>query len=1226
MKKVLIGVGALLVVLVVAAVGILATVDLDGFINDNRTKLTEAASEQLGRRLTLGNVETSLFPRLSARLEAAALAGPSGSETSQAEVGGVEVTIDVWRALFSFGKELRVDEVVIRGLVLRVKRDADGVWDFSDITDRLKAGSADASTKKSDDPADLSFLEGAHLRRAALEEARLEIDDASLGRPLVIDKINLELTDVELGAPVSVTLGLVLVDGDSKTPLNVEATLSELRRDLSFDPVPDTTIDAKMGRLDLTAWGTLLPRGTIAPSAGELEMDLATTLRRNLQHVEAKGFVELHDVVLTQGGVSGLPLGMKLTVDADADLDQGPRVAVRSASLNGTGVDVAATADLTALSAAGLKKADVKLTVADLRRLLAVVPSSAPLLPAELTLEGPIEAHIVGNPKTLDVGLDLDRAHVAWADSFDKKKGRPLHLTMKGNNSGTAFTIPAFSLTVDAVNLKGSLGLPLQQGAPFTADISSGTTTFASLREILPPIAKALDGGNKVDGNFTLVAKAKAVGERQDAEVQLRLSDLDVNLASLTAKGSGAIDASAHPQGDVITALVTTDLNGLVLKSVDDKGATVLNKPKGMPLALDTKVVQTPSKITIDHADLTFGKTVVHAAGSVTAPGTPDALLDLDLGRLDIAFDDVRRTVPGAAALPAGGYLKGAVKVGGNPERMGTLSVNAKALDLGFGSTRVRGDVDVKNLEAPELKVALSELKLVFNDLRPLDESLQAALPSGGQLVASKVAVSGNTAQMATVKASANVDKLVYSTAEVSGSLSFENPERPQFAFDLQSPYLNLDELLGTEDDKKKQPKKKKVEDESERTNPHGLEPDLRAQLAKISGTGKLRVNKAIFSGLEMRDFVGDLVMERGRITFNALDFTLYQGRISAAGTTLGLASQYTAYDLKLQATRLNLGQAINDNTDYRGVVDGFVSKSLQLSGRGLAKQDLVRTLTGSVSLNTDDLGLTKLDVLAPINSQVQSALSAAGAGGRFKGLAAGRAGTRLKNVKAALSFDKGDYRLTKPLDTKTAFGDLSLRGGGKLDGTLDLQAVAKLDPSTINGAMGRQVVTRPVDVPLQIGGTWDKPRVTGVDVGALVRSVAGGAAAEAAEALKKKAEEETARLQAEARAQAEAARREAEAQAARARDEAKRRADEARAEAKRQTDAAKAEADRRRREAEEEARRRADAAKREAEERARKAREKAEREAKKRADAEKKKAKDEANKLKDKAKDMLGF
>lgn len=1103
MKKLALVVGIVLALVIVVMVAAALTIKPDRIINQHKDEIAQFVSQKLGREVKLGQVKSFFWPTFGAEIQTITLAGPAGSAAPQVALDSIEVKVDLVKALFSWGKQLEVKTLALRGLKVQVSRDKEGRWNFQDVLDRLASGAPPEAKKAPEAPKDLSFLEGAKIQRVAIEKARVEVNDAMLGRPLAVSDLLVELTDIRLGQPIAARLRAVLEDGQNKSPIDLNLTLAELRKDLSFSPLPDVSAMVKVGKLALGPWGGLLPRDAMGPAQGTIDLDFKAEAKKNLTDLKASGRVDVAELVLRQAGSQGKPLTVKIEVDAAVDT-QTPSYKVAKLTVNGTGVDLQGKLDARALTPAGLDNADIKLAIQDLARVVAVVPAQSPLLPKELLLEGPVQVGVNGNAQALNLNANLDAAHVKWADTFDKKQGRPLNLKLDGRRQGDRLVVPAFTLVVDSAQVTGTLDLPTKSGAPLAADIKTGAVQIASLKELLPPVADALSKGRKVDGTLELALQAKVAGDKQDAKATVKLTNLDVNLDKLTAKGSGTIDASVVPAGEAMTIAVVSDLTRLSVVNLDEKGARSLDKSADMPLKLDVEVVRTAKQVDIKKANVVLNKTTLTATGGASGLDGDKPSLNVDLGKVSLAFDDVRRLVPGAASLPAGGSFDGSVKVVGSPKDLSTLAV-----DVG-------------------------------------------------------------------------IQKLVYGKANITGTLGLKNIDAPQFDFDLASPYLNIDELLGEESS---EPRAKEEKKASTDDNPHGLSKAVRAMLATVSGNGKLKAGHAIFKGMDCANFDAKLRMTKGVIVFDALDFDIYQGHISAAGTTMDLPAEYTGYGLKLAVKNIELGQALAAHTSVGNVFSGRASDTINLTGKGLSLTDLASSIDGDVGVITSALTLKALDVLGPIGAPLKGALTKAGYS-KFRGFSVDKGGTTFKDLAALLKFKGGKFTLDKPVKSKTGFGAMELSGGGALDNTVDMTGTAFIDPEIINKAIGQKALKQPVPVPLKIGGSWDKPKITGVDIGAMVQAIVGGKVEAIVDDAKQKAEAEANKLKedAERRAKEELAKQQDAAK--KAADGAKKQAEDA---AKKAADDAKNKADAAKKKAEEEARKKAEAAKKKAEEEAKK-------------------------------------
>jgi hypothetical protein len=392
----------------------------------------------------------------------------------------------------------------------------------------------------------------------------------------------------------------------------------------------------------------------------------------------------------------------------------------------------------------------------------------------------------------------------------------------------------------------------------------------------------------------------------------------------------------------------------------------------------------------------------------------------------------------------------------------------------------------VKNLDKPDLTVDLTTINLAFDDVRALSESA-GDLPAGGRFQGA-LKMRGDTARDDTVDVNVTVGTLEVPGSRIKGTIALKSLENPRFNLDLKADTLDVDALSGgggSDEGGADEPKAK-------RENPHGLSKSTREMLAKVSGTGTLKADKAIVRSVPVTNFVGKLVMTKGVVTFDALDFDLYGGRVSATGTRLDLPAESTGYALKLKIKDMDLGEVLKEHTSLNGVLAGRLSPELDLNGKGLAWTDLVKTLDGPAVFQSSALTFTTLDLLGPIGEPLKKAMSAATTF-KMAGTPKASQGTTLKDLFAMATFHGGKMQLKKPVDVDTPHGKLHVDGSAYLDKRLDFTASLDMQPDTVAMFTGGKVKPKKaIPVPMKIGGTWDHPAITGVDVTALAAAILG--------------------------------------------------------------------------------------------------------------------------------------
>jgi hypothetical protein len=1101
-KKGLLGLAGLVGLVVVVLVAAFLTLDPKAMVQQKKDELFAQLSTKIGRTVKSGDVSASVGSSLSARIDALEVGGPKRDDgtvaPAQVQVGSVHVQLSLLRALLSFGRDLHVERFTVDGLVVRAARDADGRWDFQDIVDAMDSGEPDAPAEKSDG----SALAGLRVASVLLRDARVELDDAVLGRPLKVEALNVGTSDVVPGKPLNVWLKADLVDQGRKSPIDLRVDLATLPPDFSFDPVPDVDVAAVVTDVDLAPWGGLLPIDSPGPVAGTLRVNATAGLKKNLEVIEVKGQVTTRGLVLrdalgataTKAERALAPRGAPADLDVNLDVAlRGDSTSVKALSLKGVGADISGALEVQGGGLAGLKQAAVKGKVADLGRLLAILPPSLAALPPEVAIEGPLDLSLEKSGPTLKGGVVLDGARVRYLStddagvtsaSFDKAAGKALNLTLTGAEGKGTLDISDFALVIDTVKLGGKLSLPMDDKAPFSADVHSGAVSLASLQGLIPPFAAAIGRGQKVDGTVQIDVVATDQGGKQVADAAIALSNMDVNLEGTTVRGKGSLSVKASPGGDDVGIVAVADFDGLAVQKGSGADVT-LNKPAGLPLRLDADVKKGKDAALINAVKLVIGKSSITGKGDVKGLGGKDERLALDFGTVDLAFNDLRQALPGASSLPAGGRLKGAVSLRG-ATAVEKLGVDVKNLDMVFGTSVLKGNVAVDNLDTPRLDIDLPTVNLAFDDLRGLSDST-ADLPAGGRLEGT-LKLKGDTGRLATMSVDATIKRLLAAKSDLSGTLSVKNLDKPQFTMTTQSDLLDVDALRaafgGGDDDASTPPKK----DE----NPSGLSKSTRDLLAGVNGRATMKAKRAIVKGMTMTDFNGVLVMTRGVAKFETLEFGFYGGTVTASGTLLDLPSEKTKYDLRLNGTNIDFGAVVAAHSPIGRVFKGTVSPKLEVKGRGLAPGDFAITADGPAALSFKQLIIGGLDVLGPIGD----AMKAGKATGFNTAAAKKEPGLTLSNFTALTEFIGGKLKLQKPIEADTPMGKMKIEGTTGLDAKLDLRSTLQLTPQMIATMTGGKVkVKEPVPVPMKIGGTWDKPQVSGVDVKALLAAVVGDAA-----------------------------------------------------------------------------------------------------------------------------------
>jgi AsmA protein len=251
LKKVLIGAGVLVGLVVIALIAVVLFVDVNKF----KPEIERTVHDKYNRRLAInGDLSLSVFPRIAVSLPRTTLSERGAAERTFASLDGARVTIALWPLLSG---RVEAGTVSIYGLTAAIERRKDGSTNFDDLVKGDGAAKPSASAPTGRAPQfEIGGIE--------LTNASLTLHDARADNTITLTKLNL-------------TTGPLAPKG--KTPIAFNTSFS-------------TTRPAAAGDTQL---------------AGELEFDLETNAYAALDlDAQLKGTVEQRalDVSAKAGRVS----------------------------------------------------------------------------------------------------------------------------------------------------------------------------------------------------------------------------------------------------------------------------------------------------------------------------------------------------------------------------------------------------------------------------------------------------------------------------------------------------------------------------------------------------------------------------------------------------------------------------------------------------------------------------------------------------------------------------------------------------------------------------------------------------------------------------------------------------------------------------------------------------------------------------------------------------------
>ncbi|MGE5306910.1 MAG: AsmA-like C-terminal region-containing protein [Alphaproteobacteria bacterium] len=196
--------GALL--LVFGAAVVVALFNLNRLIKQNREFLLAQAEQALGRNITAGDFELSIFYGIGLKVKNFALADdPAFSSGDFVRAKSLQINVRLWPLL---RKRFEIKNVILRDPVIRIARNARGDFNFSSIGKREKPKEAKAhETRKRGEK---SGPPGVAVYLANITNGEVIYRDQKEGADLDLKQVDLTLKQGSGNKPVSVELKAAL--------------------------------------------------------------------------------------------------------------------------------------------------------------------------------------------------------------------------------------------------------------------------------------------------------------------------------------------------------------------------------------------------------------------------------------------------------------------------------------------------------------------------------------------------------------------------------------------------------------------------------------------------------------------------------------------------------------------------------------------------------------------------------------------------------------------------------------------------------------------------------------------------------------------------------------------------------------------------------------------------------------------------------------------------------
>jgi AsmA protein len=200
--------------------------------NDFKPEIIAAVKDKTGRELVLdGELKLSLFPWIGISTGKIELRNtPDFQDRPFATIEGSSINV---RLLPLLSKKIEVSSIVLKGLVLNLARNKQGIasWDDLIASGDAKSAAPAAAVGKQEQPIPTAAPADFAIGGIAIENARINWDDLHAEKHIEIKDFNLNTDKFVFNEPVGIAATLTATDTESKTSqaikLNTELSVNE---------------------------------------------------------------------------------------------------------------------------------------------------------------------------------------------------------------------------------------------------------------------------------------------------------------------------------------------------------------------------------------------------------------------------------------------------------------------------------------------------------------------------------------------------------------------------------------------------------------------------------------------------------------------------------------------------------------------------------------------------------------------------------------------------------------------------------------------------------------------------------------------------------------------------------------------------------------------------------------------------------------------------------------
>ena len=338
MRKWLIAGGILLVLIVVALIGLL---NINALIARNKGYLIEQAESALGRKISVDQVQATLFSGIGARLTNFAMADdPAYASGDFVRAKDLQIIVKFWPLL---SKSVQVKRVILHDPVIQIVRNREGNFNFSTIGKKAKEKKDEREKgERAPQEQESALL----ISLVDISNGNIRYLDKKNGTDMQAKQIDLQIEDFDFAKPFSVKLKAAIYA--DKQNFTLQSKIGPVGRRVDVAEVPvDGEID--IDPLNMTQLRAALP---VMKSALPRELDVSGVCRvkdlkfkGTLNNLALDGQLEGTNGALRYGNAFQKPAGDPLTLNLDLKL-AGNKITIRNGHLKLHSLELATAGDI----------------------------------------------------------------------------------------------------------------------------------------------------------------------------------------------------------------------------------------------------------------------------------------------------------------------------------------------------------------------------------------------------------------------------------------------------------------------------------------------------------------------------------------------------------------------------------------------------------------------------------------------------------------------------------------------------------------------------------------------------------------------------------------------------------------------------------------------------------------------------------------------------------------